>query len=84
MNVVTNSYRCPRISGRRLYENFFERRMQRDFPIHYRIQCDAAGQTELIQLRFLVELIENVKANFFESRLQRGSNVLLLGAKRLA
>src|SRR5690349_14931392 len=67
MNLITNAQRGPAITSRRLNEHALERRVQQNLSVQHRVVRDATGEPEIRHTSLLVQMIQDMKPNFFES-----------------
>src|SRR6185369_9123943 len=78
-----NTERRATIAGRRLNEDTLERRVQEYLAVHYRVVGDTACKPEISQACALVEIVQNMKCDFFKTQLQtRGDVALAIGQRR--
>ena len=77
MDFVANAERGAAVARGRLHIDASKRRVQKNLAVHDRVVSNAARKTQIRQSCFCVQMIQNVKTNFFESQLQAGGDVAL-------
>src|ERR1035441_1992777 len=83
VDVVTDSKSRAGIAGCRLHKHLAEWSVEQNLSVHHRVICDSAGQTKSIGFRLVMQLVQNVKANFLQACLERSRDVLVERGKRL-
>src|SRR6185369_4843727 len=84
INLVTHAQRSTTITRRRLNEQTLERCIEQDLAVHYRVVRHTARQAQVSQAGLLVKMIQHVKPDFFETKLQARRNVALAISQRSA
>jgi len=84
LHVERGAERGAAVVGGRLDIEAFERRLALDFAVHRAVERDAARHAQVLEAGLLCELAEQAKHDFFEQRLQRRGDVLVLCRQHVA
>ena len=83
MDVVTDSKGRAGVAGCRLHKHLSKWSVEQNLSVHHRVICDSTGQAKPIGFCLLMQLVQNVKANFLQAGLEGGRDVLMQRGKRL-
>src|SRR5207247_1088757 len=76
-NLITNTQRRAAIARRRLNKDSLEWRVQKDLAIHRRVVSNSAGQAQISETGFIMQVIKKMESNFFQPQLQARRQVAL-------
>src|ERR1039457_1634193 len=84
VDVVTDSKGRAGVAGCRLHEQLSEWSVEQNLSVHHRVICDSTSQAKPVSFRLLMQLVQNVKANFLQAGLEGGRDILMQRGDRLS
>src|SRR6478672_5531400 len=84
MDFITNAECCTAVARSRLHIHATEWCVEQNLSVHYGVVSDPTGESKISQTRLLMEVVQDVKTNFFKSQLQTSRDVSLAFGQRSA
>src|ERR1035441_10036149 len=84
VDVVTDSKGRAGVAGCRLHKQLSEWSVEPNLSVHHRVLWDSTGQAKPVSFRLLMQLVQNVKANFLQAGLEGSRDILMQRGDRLS